>query len=222
MPLPGGSHESWCGNASSGLVGSGNGRIACVAYNFVAVDRDELMLMPVSMADWLPEDQHARFVLDVVAGLDRRRCAPAGSMVAEASRRPSDDARVEDLCLLGRRAVQPTDRTALDRGRGVPVSGRWCGRGGGPSHRPTSVLQRVQNLKQGGHFRASTAGLIRPTTSLPHRYATLGLRVVGRLRRRTRRKPPANAPDLPAYATTVLGSAVRHRERAVSSRLDDA
>jgi transposase len=41
-----------------------------VAYNFVAVDRDQLMLMPVSVADWLPEDHLAWFVLDVVAGLD--------------------------------------------------------------------------------------------------------------------------------------------------------
>ncbi len=42
----------------------------CVAYNFVAVDREQLMLMPPSVADWLPEDHLAWFVLDVVAELD--------------------------------------------------------------------------------------------------------------------------------------------------------
>jgi transposase len=41
-----------------------------VGYNFTAVDRDQLMLMPVSVADWLPEDHLAWFVLDVIAVLD--------------------------------------------------------------------------------------------------------------------------------------------------------
>ena len=41
-----------------------------MAYNFVAVDREQLMLMPPSVADWLPEDHLAWFVLDVVAELD--------------------------------------------------------------------------------------------------------------------------------------------------------
>jgi len=43
-----------------------------MAYNFVAVDREQLMLMPPSVADWLPEDHLAWFVLDVVAELDLR------------------------------------------------------------------------------------------------------------------------------------------------------
>jgi transposase len=41
-----------------------------VAYNFVAVDREQLLLMPPSVADWLPLDHLAWFVLDVVAELD--------------------------------------------------------------------------------------------------------------------------------------------------------
>jgi transposase len=41
-----------------------------VAYNFVAADREQLMLMPPSVADWLPDDHLAWFVLDVVAELD--------------------------------------------------------------------------------------------------------------------------------------------------------
>ena len=39
-------------------------------YNFVCGDRDQLMLMPPSVADWLPEGHLAWFVLDVVAELD--------------------------------------------------------------------------------------------------------------------------------------------------------
>jgi len=41
-----------------------------MVYNFVAADREQLMLMPPSVADWLPEDHLAWFVLDVVAELD--------------------------------------------------------------------------------------------------------------------------------------------------------
>jgi transposase len=41
-----------------------------VAYNFVRVDRDQLMLMPPSVADWLPEDHLAWFVIEVVDEFD--------------------------------------------------------------------------------------------------------------------------------------------------------
>jgi transposase len=41
-----------------------------VSYNFPAVDPDQLMLMPPSVAEWLPEDHLAWFVLDVVDELD--------------------------------------------------------------------------------------------------------------------------------------------------------
>ena len=41
-----------------------------MGYNFVATDRDQLMLMPPAVSDWLPEDHLAWFVLDVVDVLD--------------------------------------------------------------------------------------------------------------------------------------------------------
>jgi transposase len=41
-----------------------------VAINVREADRDQLLLMPPSMRDWLPEDHLAWFVLDVVAELD--------------------------------------------------------------------------------------------------------------------------------------------------------
>ncbi len=41
-----------------------------MSYNFVSVDRDQLMLMPPSVSEWLPEDHLAWFVLDVVDELD--------------------------------------------------------------------------------------------------------------------------------------------------------
>jgi transposase len=41
-----------------------------MAYNFVAGDRDQLLLMPPSLAEWLPADHLAWFVLDVVGECD--------------------------------------------------------------------------------------------------------------------------------------------------------
>ena len=41
-----------------------------MAYNFVAADRDQLLLMPPSLSEWLPPEHLAWFVLDVVAELD--------------------------------------------------------------------------------------------------------------------------------------------------------
>jgi transposase len=44
-----------------------------VAYNFVAVERDQRFLLPPDMRDWLPEDHLVWFVIDVVDQLDLSR-----------------------------------------------------------------------------------------------------------------------------------------------------
>lgn len=41
-----------------------------VGYNFVAGERDQLYLLPPSIADWLPEDHLAFFVLDALEEMD--------------------------------------------------------------------------------------------------------------------------------------------------------
>ena len=43
----------------------------CVPYNFVSGDRDQLMLLPPSVADWLPDGHLAWFILDVVVAHER-------------------------------------------------------------------------------------------------------------------------------------------------------
>ncbi len=47
-----------------------------VGYNFASVDRDQLMLLPPSVSDWLPDDHLAWFVLDVVDELDLSEFLP--------------------------------------------------------------------------------------------------------------------------------------------------
>ena len=41
-----------------------------MSQNFLAYDRDQVLLMPVSLREWLPEDHLAWFVLESVAGMD--------------------------------------------------------------------------------------------------------------------------------------------------------
>jgi transposase len=41
-----------------------------VSHNFLPCDRDQLLLMPPSLAEWLPEDHLAWFVIDAVVELD--------------------------------------------------------------------------------------------------------------------------------------------------------
>lgn len=41
-----------------------------MARNFIAVDRDQVLLMPPSLADWLPADHFAWFLLATVEQLD--------------------------------------------------------------------------------------------------------------------------------------------------------
>ena len=41
-----------------------------MAQNFVSCDRDQELLLPPSLREWLPEDHLAWFVIDAVAALD--------------------------------------------------------------------------------------------------------------------------------------------------------
>jgi transposase len=41
-----------------------------VPPNFIACDREQELLLPPSLREWLPEDHFAWFVIEVVDGLD--------------------------------------------------------------------------------------------------------------------------------------------------------
>ena len=56
--------------------------------NFRLIDRDTGYLMPPSVNEWLPERHLARFVVEVVAGLDLRAMTDSYSGSGEASYHP--------------------------------------------------------------------------------------------------------------------------------------
>ena len=73
-----------------------------MAPNFLPCDRDQELLLPPSLREWLPEDHLAWFVLDVVEEIDLSAFS---------------DAYREDG--WGRAAFDPQNRAALSRGRRI-------------------------------------------------------------------------------------------------------
>jgi hypothetical protein len=58
-----------------------------VAQNFLTCDREQAMLLPPSLCDWLPADHLAWFLLDAAEQMDLSAFyAPTGLMVTVARR----------------------------------------------------------------------------------------------------------------------------------------
>jgi hypothetical protein len=93
-----------------------------VPQNFVYPQRDQPLLMPADMREWLPEDDLVFVVLDAVATLDlgefRRRYRADGH--GRAASGAGDDGRPAALRVLPGRAVQPGNREAVRARRGLP------------------------------------------------------------------------------------------------------
>src|SRR3954453_23740469 len=93
-----------------------------MAQNFIGCDRQQELLLPPSLRDWLPEEHLAWFVLDAVAEMD------LGAFYASyrddgwgrAAHDPGDDGRVVRLRVRDRRAFFAGDRASLPRRRRVP------------------------------------------------------------------------------------------------------
>src|SRR3954468_6047609 len=92
-----------------------------MAQNFIACDREQELLLPPSLREWLPEGHLAWFVLDAVGEMD------LGAFVASyreegwrpGGARSGDDGRAVRLRLRDRGAVVAGDRAALSRRRRV-------------------------------------------------------------------------------------------------------
>jgi len=58
-----------------------------MAQNFIACDREQELLLPPSLREWLPEGHLAWFVLDAVAELDLGHFMPAIATMGGVARR---------------------------------------------------------------------------------------------------------------------------------------
>jgi hypothetical protein len=67
--LADGATREWSACRILGAVRVGNDDHG-MAQNFLACDRDQALLLPASLREWLPEDHLAWFVIDAVAQFD--------------------------------------------------------------------------------------------------------------------------------------------------------
>jgi hypothetical protein len=58
-----------------------------MAQNFIACDREQELLLPPSLSEWLPEDHLAWFVLDAVGAMDLRAFLPGIATTVGVARR---------------------------------------------------------------------------------------------------------------------------------------
>jgi transposase len=106
--------------------------------NFRPVDRDTGFLMPPSVAEWLPEQHLARFVVEVIAGLDLR--AMLGSY------RGSGEASYHPTVLLGilvyGYATGVFSSRKLERATHDSVAFRFVAANQHPDHDPMATFRR--------------------------------------------------------------------------------
>src|SRR5215210_2817322 len=86
-----------------------------MAQNFVGCDRDQELLLPPSLRDWLPEGHLAWFVIDAVAALDLR-AFHAAYRVGGHGRPAHDPAMMVALLLCGYALGERSSRRLERRG----------------------------------------------------------------------------------------------------------
>src|SRR5204862_6863996 len=89
-----------------------------MAQNFVACDRDQELLLPPSLREWLPEGHLAWFVIDAVAAFDL--CEFYAAYRVDGHGRPAHDPAMMVALLLYGYAVGERSSRRLER---------RCGRG---------------------------------------------------------------------------------------------
>ncbi len=109
--------------------------------NFRPIDRDTGFLMPPSVDEWLPQQHLARFVVEVIAGLDLRAMTGSYRGSGEASYHPGLLLGIADLRLL------PQGCFPAASWSGRPMT-RWRS----ASSPPTSILTTTRSPRSGGAF----------------------------------------------------------------------
>jgi hypothetical protein len=90
--------------------------------NFLACDREQELLLPPSLREWLAEDHFAWFVIEAVGELDLAAffAAYRADGHGRAAHDSGDDGGADRVRVRDRRALVAADRAALPRGRRVP------------------------------------------------------------------------------------------------------
>jgi transposase len=84
-----------------------------MAQRFLSCDRDQVLLLPVDMAEWLPQGHLARFVIELVEQLDL--CGVYGYYRVDGHGRPAHDPAMMVALVLYNYAVGVTSSRAIER-----------------------------------------------------------------------------------------------------------
>ena len=103
-----------------------------MAQNFLACDREQAMLLPASVADWLPEGHLARFVVGLVERLDLS--AFYAAYRADGSGRPAHDPGMMVALVLYSYAVGVRSSRAIERRCVEDVACRFVAANRAPDH----------------------------------------------------------------------------------------
>ena len=103
-----------------------------MAQNFLSCDRDQAMLLPPSLSEWLPDGHLARFVLDTVAALDLE--AFYAAYRADGRGRPAHDPAMMVALLLYSYAVGVRSSRAIERRCVEDVASRVIAANQTPDH----------------------------------------------------------------------------------------
>src|SRR5688500_17925006 len=103
-----------------------------MAQNFLSCDREQAMLLPVSVADWLPEGHLARFVVEVVERLELD--AFFGVYRQDGSGRPAHDPAMMVALVLYNYAVGARCSRVIERRCVEDVACRFVAANRAPDH----------------------------------------------------------------------------------------
>src|SRR4051794_26065645 len=103
-----------------------------MGQNFLSCDRDQAMLLPVSVADWLPEGHLARFVVEVVERLELS--AFYAVYRVDGSGRPAHDPGMMVALVLYSYAVGVRSSRAIERRCVEDVACRFVAANRAPDH----------------------------------------------------------------------------------------
>src|SRR5919109_387464 len=135
-----------------------------MAQNFVACDRDQELLLPPSLRDWLPEGHLAWFVIDAVAQLDLG--AFYAVYRADGHGRPAHDPAMMVALLLYGYAVGERSSRRLERRCVEDVAARVICANQAPDHATIARFRQRHEAALAGLFSevlalCAQAGLVR-------------------------------------------------------------
>src|ERR671923_1547007 len=103
-----------------------------MAQNFLSCDREQVMLLPACVSDWLPDGHLARFVVGVVERLDLS--AFYAAYRADGSGRPAHDPAMMVALVLYNYAVGVRSSRAIERRCVEDVGCRFVAANRAPDH----------------------------------------------------------------------------------------